>query len=72
MTVFAFVLMLYFVLQCNGIGRNAKHCELWIHGNRPRQIEALKREFKSFTKAINRSLKEFKGKTQADFKLIKG
>lgn len=72
MAVFAFFLMLYYVIQCNGIGRNVKHCDLWIHSHRPKQIKALREEFKSFTKVINRSLKEFKEKTQADLKLIKG
>lgn len=72
MAVFAFFLMLYYVIQCNGIGRNVKHCDLWIHSHRPKQIKALRGEFKSFTKVINRSLKEFKEKTQADLKLIKG
>lgn len=72
MAVFAFFLMLYYVVQCNGIVRNVKHCDLWIHSHRPKQIKALREEFKSFTKVINRSLKEFKEKTQADLKLIKG
>lgn len=72
MTLFTFFLMLYSVMQCNGIEKNVKHCDLWIHGHRPSQIKALKREFKSFTKVINRSLKEFKEKTEADLKLITG
>lgn len=36
------------------------------------QLEAFKREFKSFTNGIEQSMKEFKDKVKAEMQIIKG
>lgn len=36
------------------------------------QVEALRREFKSFADVIEKSMDDFKGKTEADFKKKQG
>ena len=36
------------------------------------QVEALRREFKSFTDVIEKSMKDFKEKIDADRELVKG